>query len=80
MLVLARKKGQKLIINNNIEIVILDNDFNGVKIGVNAPKNITVYREEIFREIQHENELSKMSDINALKYIEQSFLKDNEKK
>ena len=77
MLVLSRKKGQKLVINENIEIVILDNDFNSVKIGVKAPKNVSVYREEIYREIQHENELSNLADVNALKYIEQNFLKTN---
>ena len=76
MLVLTRKKGQKLIIGDNIEIVILENDYSGVKIGVNAPKNVSVYREEVYVEIKRENELSKMTDINSLKLLEQNFLKN----
>ena len=75
MLVLTRKKGQKLIIGNNIEIVILENDFNNVKIGVSAPKNISVYREEIYLEIKNANEMSKMTDVNSLNFFNQSFKK-----
>lgn len=70
MLVLTRKKGQKIVIGDNIEIVILENDFNNVKIGVKAPKTVSVYREEVYLEIKRENELSKMSDINSLKLLE----------
>lgn len=75
MLVLTRKKGQKIVIGDNIEIVILDNDFNNIKIGVNAPKNISVYREEVYLEIKKENELSKLSNLDSLKILEQNVLK-----
>lgn len=55
MLVLTRKTGQKLIIGDNIEIIILDTKGDSVKIGIKAPKSITVYREEIFEEIKKAN-------------------------
>ena len=55
MLVLTRKTGQKLIIGDNIEIIILDTKGDSVKIGIIAPKSITVYREEIFEEIKKAN-------------------------
>ena len=52
MLVLARKVGEKIILNDDIEIIVLDSNQNTVRIGVNAPKNVTVYREELYREIK----------------------------
>jgi carbon storage regulator len=56
MLVLTRKIGQKLIISDNIEIVILETKDESVKIGIKAPKDITIYREEIYEEIKKANE------------------------
>lgn len=56
MLVLTRKIGQKLIIAENIEVVILEIKGESVKLGIKAPKNISVYREEIFEEIKKANE------------------------
>ena len=58
MLVLTRKKGQKLIIGDNIEVIVLETKGESVKIGIKAPKNIPVYREEIFEEIKKANEQS----------------------
>jgi carbon storage regulator len=55
MLVLTRKTGQKLIIANDIEIVILETKGESVKIGINAPKHISIYREEIYEEIRKAN-------------------------
>ena len=51
MLVLTRKNGQKLILNDNIEIIIIESSNNNVKIGINAPRDVSIYREEIWREI-----------------------------
>ena len=56
MLVLTRKTGQKLIINDNIEVIILETRGESVKIGVKAPKNVTIYREEIYEEIRKANQ------------------------
>lgn len=55
MLVLTRKTGQKLIIANEIEITVLETKGEAVKIGIEAPKHITIYREEIFEEIKKAN-------------------------
>ncbi|MBY0449603.1 MAG: carbon storage regulator CsrA [Cyanobacteria bacterium] len=56
MLVLTRKSGQKVIINGNIEVIILECRGDNVKIGIAAPKEITIYREEIFEEIKRANQ------------------------
>jgi len=63
MLVLSRKKGQKLIINDNIEVTILETRGDTVKIGITAPKNVTVFREEIYEEIKKANEQSSQEVI-----------------
>ena len=56
MLVLTRKTGQKLIINDNIEVVILETKGESVKIGIKAPREVTIFREEIYEEIKKANE------------------------
>lgn len=56
MLALTRKKGEALVINNNIEIVVLDVRGDQVKIGISAPKDVPVYRKEVYLQIQKENE------------------------
>lgn len=56
MLVLTRKTGQKLIIADQIEITILETRGDSVKIGIQAPKNVSIYREEIYEEIRKANQ------------------------
>ena len=63
MLILTRKLNQKLIINDDIEVVILETYKNAVKIGIKAPNHVQVFREEIYREIKKANEQSKISDV-----------------
>ena len=55
MLALTRKKGESLVINNNIEITILEIKGDQVKIGITAPKEIPVYRKEVYLQIQEAN-------------------------
>lgn len=56
MLVLTRKKGESIIISENIEIIILGVEGDTVKIGVNAPKDIEIHRKELYLAIQQSNE------------------------
>lgn len=55
MLVLTRKIGQKLIIGDNIEITIVDARGDAIKLGINAPRDVKIYREEIYAEISKAN-------------------------
>ena len=55
MLVLTRKKDQALIIGDNIEITVLDIQGDQIRIGVDAPKSVKIYRKELYLEIQEEN-------------------------
>ena len=67
MLALSRKKGEAIVINNNIEITVLELKGDQVKIGITAPKEVPVYRKEVYLQIQQENEQAMSSDsLNAL--------------
>ncbi|MDE6984547.1 MAG: carbon storage regulator CsrA [Lachnospiraceae bacterium] len=55
MLALSRKKGEALMINNDIEITVLDIKGEQVKIGISAPKEVPVYRKEVYLQIQEAN-------------------------
>lgn len=56
MLALTRKKGESLVINNNIEITVLEIRGDQIKIGIQAPKEVPIYRKEVYVQIQKENE------------------------
>ena len=47
MLALTRKKGESLVVNNNIEITVLEIRGDQVKIGISAPKEVPIYRKEV---------------------------------
>ncbi len=66
MLALSRKKNEALVINNNIEITVLDIKGDQVKIGISAPKDVPVYRKEVYVQIQEANKESMSNDLSAL--------------
>lgn len=55
MLVLSRKSNQSIIIGKDIEIMILDIQKDQIKIGIKAPKEVSVFRKEIYLQIQLQN-------------------------
>lgn len=70
MLVLTRKLGESIIIGDGIEVKVVGIDGDQIKLGVEAPKEIKVYRHEIFEAIQEENRQAIQIDedlINQLK-------------
>lgn len=69
MLVLSRKNGQKIIINDNIEITILDCRHDGCKIAINAPREVTIYREEVYRQIQSANKASNKTSLDSIESL-----------
>ena len=55
MLVLTRKKGEEIFMNDDIRIIIKEIRGKQVRIGIEAPSTVPVYRGEIYRQIQEEN-------------------------
>lgn len=66
MLVLSRKVGQSIIINDNVELSILEVQGDQIKIGINAPKSVKIYRKEIFVEIQEENKKASIPNVSGI--------------
>lgn len=56
MLALARKVNESIVVNDNIEITILEVKGDQIKIGIDAPKSVPIYRKEIYTQIQEANE------------------------
>lgn len=70
MLALSRKKGEALVLNNNIELTILEIKGDQVKIGIDAPKEVPVYRKEVYLQIQEANKEAMNADsLDALKNL-----------
>ena len=56
MLVLTRKEGEAIIIDRDVRVVVLSNDHRGVRLGIEAPAERTILREELLREVVAENQ------------------------
>lgn len=55
MLILSRKPGEAIVIGDGIRLVVLASDRRGVRLGIEAPKEVTIVREEILEQIADEN-------------------------
>jgi len=63
MLVLTRKLGESIAIGDDIKITLLDIKGKQLRIGIDAPKGVSVYRDEIYQAIQEQNLQAAASDI-----------------
>jgi carbon storage regulator len=61
MLILTRRVGETLMVGDDVTVTVLGVKGNQVRIGVNAPKDVAVHREEIYERIRKENEAGKPS-------------------
>ena len=68
MLALTRKKGESIMIGDNVELVVLGTSGEQVRLGIIAPKSVAVHRKEVFEQIQSENkEASQSVKVAALR-------------
>jgi len=71
MLALSRKENEAIVIGNDIEVTILEVKGDQVKIGINAPKSVPVYRKELYLQIKEANKeaVEQATVVEALKDI-----------
>jgi carbon storage regulator len=79
MRILTRKIGESIRIGDDITIKVIELDNRHVKLGIDAPRNISVNREEIYERIQKENKAASNLKDNNLKSVV-DILRGNEKK
>ncbi len=61
MLVLTRKLGESILIEDNIKITVIDINKQQIKLGIDAPRHITINREEVAKKVEDENKLASTS-------------------
>ncbi len=69
MLVITRKKGESVIIGDNIEITVAKIEDGSVKLSISAPKEVTILRKELYSEVEEENKKAAKYDIKVIKNI-----------
>ena len=79
MLVLTRKRNQSIILNDNIELTIIDIQGDQVRVGINAPKDVKVFRKEVYVEMTEENQRASQVQMDALSLLKNAILKQKSK-
>ncbi|MCL6459840.1 MAG: carbon storage regulator CsrA [Gorillibacterium sp.] len=77
MLVLARKKGESIIIGDDIEIIVLETEGDTVRLGINAPRQVQIYRQEVYQAIKNSNKAAAESKVDISQLF--ALLKKEEK-
>ena len=78
MLVLTRKRNQSIVVNDNIELTIIDIQGDQVRVGINAPKDVKVFRKEVYVEMTEENQRAAKVQMDALDILKKAI--KNQKK
>ncbi len=75
MLILTRKSDESIIIGNNIQVKVLKIQGNQVHIGIDAPREVSVYRQEIYEQIRKENvnAVQNTTNVDIMKQLEQNL-------
>ncbi|HVN70666.1 MAG TPA: carbon storage regulator CsrA [Desulfomonilia bacterium] len=75
MLILTRKVGESVAIGDDIQVSVVEIKGNQVKLGIQAPRDVTVHREEIYLKIQEENKRAAQVSKDVLGSVEDLILK-----
>lgn len=73
MLALSRKAGESVILGNDIELTILEVKGEQVKLGIKAPKDVAIYRKELYEQIQAANKEAAESTVAVINNISELF-------
>ena len=75
MLVISRKNGQKIMINDNIEITVVESRHGACRLAIQADKDVKIYREEIYLQIKLANLVGKSSNVSSVDSVS-NLIKD----
>ncbi len=64
MLALSRKTGESIVIGNDVEITVLEIKGDQIKLGIDAPKSVPIYRKEIYMQIREANKEAVKETLN----------------
>lgn len=79
MLVISRKNGQKIMINDNIVITVVEAKNGSCKIAIEADKDVKIYREEIYYQIKLANLIGKNTNVNSVDSVSNMMKNDSVK-
>ncbi len=79
MLVLTRKLGESIAIDDHIKIIVIQIKGKQVRLGIKAPKETKIHREEVYQAIQDQNELASQSDYEGLGQLAEELKELNKK-
>jgi len=66
MLILTRKVGESIVIGDDVVVTVVEASRDQVRLGVNAPRHISVHREEVYAQISRENEAARTIDTTGI--------------
>lgn len=69
MLIITRKKDESLMIGDDIEVTVLKLEDGSIKLGINAPKEVTILRKELYEAVKEENKKAINLDMSLLKQL-----------
>ena len=75
MLVLTRKLGESITIDDHIKIVVVQIKGKQVRLGIKAPQETKIHREEVYQAIQHQNTMASQSDIDDVGKLSEELSK-----
>ena len=75
MLVLTRKLGESIAIDDNIKIVVVQIKGKQVRLGIKAPKETKIHREEVYQAIQEQNQMAAQSTLEDVSNLTKDLLK-----
>ncbi|MCY4644803.1 MAG: carbon storage regulator CsrA [Bacteriovoracales bacterium] len=78
MLVLTRKIGESITIDGHIKIVVVQVKGKQVRLGIKAPKETKIHREEVYQAIQRQNSMATHSDLEDVHKLSEELAKDGE--
>ena len=79
MLVLTRKRNQSIMVNDNIELTIIDIQGDQVRVGINAPKDVKIFRKEVYVEMTEANQKASNVTMDALSILKNAIIKQKSK-